>query len=271
HQHVVRQRGIVQPIVPERGLPDRLAGFGQERRARQTITLRELIERQHACPVLDQPGGEIGIRGQRRREDIAELARLLKIVGLQIAERALVKIARVGGLQHLEAEEVGALGGVAWNDENGQRSRQFTPRRIEHARAHARRGTPPILAWRIAGCGTARRGSRRARAGRNAFSRDVDQGGGTTSGLLGSRPIGSKEILPTGKLISSWLTAFITKSYSRMKAESTNDDALGDTAKTREGKRWPSLAIVEPTSEVERWLRQKRKSRFICATGSIKC
>ena len=99
--------------MPERGLPDRLAGFGQERRARQTITLRELIELEHACAVLDQPGGEIGIRGQRRREDIAELARLLKIVGLQIAERALIKIARVGGFQHLEAEEVGALGGVA--------------------------------------------------------------------------------------------------------------------------------------------------------------
>ena len=43
----------------------------------------------------------------------------------------------------------------------------------------------------------------------------------------------------------------------------------GDTAKTREGKRWPSLAIAEPTSEVERWLRVKAEVPVICATGSI--
>ena len=72
--------------------------------------------------------------------------RSLEIIGLQIAERALVQVARIGRAQHLELEECRALGRVARQQQNGQRRRQLAARGIEQARAHAGRGTSAILA-----------------------------------------------------------------------------------------------------------------------------
>jgi len=144
--HRLGQSGIELPVMPDRGFASRIARLERNNSARQTIGLAELLEYEDAASLSDQCGCDRGTFGKDRQQPIAEGLRSLEIVGLQITERALVKVARVERAHHLESEKVGALGRIARDKQNRQGGRQVSTRGIEQSRAHAGRGASAVLA-----------------------------------------------------------------------------------------------------------------------------
>ena len=108
--------------------------------------MARIVRRRGRIALAMSSAAKIRLWGKHRRQDVAKVSGLLEIIGLQIGEGALVDIARIGGLRHLEAEEGRALGRIARNDEHGERRRQFAARCGHDARAHAGRGTAAVLA-----------------------------------------------------------------------------------------------------------------------------
>jgi hypothetical protein len=143
--HRLGQCGIEQPVMPDRGVAGRVARLKCGNGAGQAIGLAELLEREDASPFGGQRGRDLRAFRKDGQQLIAKGSRLLEIVGLQKAKRALVEFTRVGRPHDLEAEERGALGRIAGDHKHGQGRDHVPARFVEQARTHAGRRTCAIL------------------------------------------------------------------------------------------------------------------------------
>ena len=95
NMHRVGQSWIEQAIVPDRRLASGAAWLQFAHLARNAIAPPALLERQDAFAVVEQRGRERSAGRQHGHEPVAEGIWLLKIVGLEKGQRALINIARV--------------------------------------------------------------------------------------------------------------------------------------------------------------------------------
>ena len=192
--HGVGQGGIEQAVVPDRCFASGMSGFQSAHFSSDAVALSRLDEFEHAGAFIEQRGCKRGVARQHRHQPVAEGLGLLKIIGLEKGQGALVNVARVRRLHHLKAEEGRALLGLVGDQQHGQGRRELPPR-SDRGRAGAcrERGGHPVRAWQPDGCGIARReNDREWRRPKGCFPERF------------ARAISA--ILPRGNLISPWLT-----------------------------------------------------------------
>ena len=123
------------------GVSGQKFGYG----ARKMVGLAELVEVQIARG-LGQQSADKGRGGREDRDEaVAEGRRALEIIRLEKGERAFIDVARIGRLQHLESEKVGALGRLVRHEQHGQGGRQLLGFPVQQARAHAGRRSAAAL------------------------------------------------------------------------------------------------------------------------------
>ena len=120
-----------------------LPGFNSRTLQGMLIALPALLERQDAFAFVEQRGRERGAGRQHGHEPVAEGIGVLKIVGLEKRQRALINIARIGRSHHLMAEEGRALLGLLGDQQHGHRRRHLAPGRIQDPGRMPGDGRPP--------------------------------------------------------------------------------------------------------------------------------
>ena len=144
--HIVGQGGIEQAIVPDRCFASGMSGFQSAHFSSDAVALSQLDEFEHAGAFIEQRIGKRGVARQHRHQPVAEGLWILKKIGLEEGQGALVNVARVRRLHHLKAEEGRALLRLVGDEQHGQGRRELLTLRIDDPRAHAGRGAAALFA-----------------------------------------------------------------------------------------------------------------------------
>ena len=191
--HGVGQGGIKQTVMPDRCFASGMPGFQSAHFSSDAVALSRLDEFEHAGAFIEQRIGKRGVARQHGHQPVAEGLGLLKVIGLEKGQGALVNVARVRRLHHLKAEEGRALLGLVGDEQHGQGRRELPPLRIEDSRAHAGRGAAALFAHGNL--------PDEALPGEKMIANGV--GRRVFSGAFRACHVA---ILPRGNLISPWLT-----------------------------------------------------------------